>query len=126
MICVIVFSVFIIFFVVLFIIGILNDESGLFSFSLVGSIVCGLIVLTCLRVGRTVYKSDTDKLLAKKEAIELCLENKPSTFIIEEAETFNSNVDFGNNYWCRFSIEDRSEFKIDINSFLSKENINEK
>ena len=32
----------------------------------------------------------------------------------------NDNVDFGNNYWCRFNIEDRSEYKIDIDKYISR------
>ena len=82
------------------------------------AIVMLIIALMC---GKSIYKQDNTDILFEKQAIEYCLENDNNIFIIEKAQKYNKEVDSGNNLWCRFSIEDRSEFKIDIDKYLEKE-----
>ena len=82
------------------------------------AIVMLIISLIC---GKSIYKQDNTDILFEKQAIEYCLENDNNIFIIEKAQKYNKEIDSGNNLWCRFSIEDRSEFKIDIDSYIKKE-----
>jgi len=57
----------------------------------------------------------------KKEQYEILLtEGHLSKELFDEIEVHNSNIDFGNNLWSRFNIEDREEYKIDINEYLNK------
>ena len=56
--------------------------------------------------------------LQEKHAIETLLEVDPNLYNIEKAKEYNKDVQFGNNLWCRFTIEDRSEYIIDIDSYL--------
>ena len=70
--------------------------------------------------GKSIYKQDVSEYIAEKEEIEYILENKPSMYIIEQAKEYNNKVQTGNNLWCRFNIEDRSEYMIDINSYFNK------
>ena len=88
-----------------------------------GVLLAVILVITLpLLCGKSIYKTDTTKLLPEKENIEYLLETKPSLYAIKEAETYNSNIEFGNSYFCRFSKEDRSEFKIDIDKYISDNN----
>ncbi len=38
----------------------------------------------------------------------------------EEIENWNKKLNTFNNLWCRFSVEDRSQYYIDINIYLDK------
>lgn len=81
-------------------------------------IAMAIVIILPLSIGKSIYKQDNRRILREKESIEYILETQPSYYIIKEAETYNSNIELGNNYFCRFSIEDRSEFKIDIDKYL--------
>ena len=76
------------------------------------------ISLTALIIGQSIYKQDNTKLLMEKQTIEYVLENKPDYYIFEKAKEYNHEVNNGNNYFCRFNIEDRSEFEINIGKYL--------
>ena len=54
----------------------------------------------------------------EKYIIENELEQEVSVELIERALNYNKRIDFGNNLWCRFSIEDRNEYKIDIQYYI--------
>ena len=82
--------------------------------------VVGLVLFTSLGVGTSIHRQNTTKYIAEKEQIEYMLENKPSIYVIDQAKRFNNNIQCGNNYWCRFTIEDRSEYMIDIDSYVNK------
>jgi len=56
-----------------------------------------------------------------KEQICLLLRHSLSTETIKLAENYNENLEFGNNYWCRFTLRDLSEDRIDIDYYLTKE-----
>lgn len=106
----------------LIICGIIGDENQPFIIGFTGLIIMCIILLISLNFGKSIYKQDNTKSIAKKEQIEYLLENNISSYVIEQAQKYNEEIDAGNNYWCRFSIEDRSEFKIDIDKYLNKEN----
>jgi len=80
-----------------------------------------IILVTSLFVGKSIAKKDTVKYLTEKEQIEYILENKISLYSIEKAKEYNRKVQNGNNYWCRFNIEDRSAYLIDIDSYIKLE-----
>ena len=68
------------------------------------------------------YSFDRESFLQEKAEIEYLLEkNNADLSLFREAEKHNIRVDNGNNLWCRFEIEDRSEYKIDIIKILTKE-----
>ena len=122
MIAVIIGIVMVVMGILLLIFGIKDDMDDLVGFG-VGVLLAVILVITLpLLCGKSIYKADTTKLLTEKENIEYLLETKPSLYAIKEAETYNSNIEFGNNYFCRFSKEDRSEFKINIDKYISGEN----
>ena len=122
MIAVIIGIVMVVMGILLLIFGIKDDMDDLVGFG-VGVLLAVILVITLpLLCGKSIYKTDTTKLLTEKENIEYLLETKPSLYAIKEAETYNSNIEFGNNYFCRFSKEDRSEFKINIDKYISGEN----
>lgn len=90
-----------------------------------GAVFCGaasvvfiIILAVSLCTGKSIYKQDNTKLLEEKEYIEYCLDSKPSLYSIEQAEKYNNKVQLGNNHWCRFNIEDRSAYLIDIDSYI--------
>lgn len=83
-------------------------------------LVCGFLLAISLAFGRSITKTDINKELQKKNQIEYILENAPSLFAIEQAEEYNYSIDYGNNYWCRFNIEDRDIYKIDIEKYISE------
>ncbi len=46
--------------------------------------------------------------------------NSYSMEVEEEIEHWNKTLNDYNNLWCRFTVEDRSQYYIDINIYLSK------
>lgn len=119
MIAVIVCSIVFIMEIILIICGDTNKTSEFLGMGIVVTVFSIFIVAAALCCGKSIYKKDNTKILIGKENIEYLLKFKPSLYIIKEAETFNTNLEFGNNYFCRFSKEDRSEFKIDIDKYIS-------
>lgn len=85
------------------------------------SIAFILVLILSLCAGESIYKQDNTKLLEEKEYIEYCLDSKPSLYVIEQAKEYNYKVQDGNNYWCRFNIEDRNEYLIDIDKYIKGE-----
>lgn len=77
-----------------------------------------MILAVSLGIGRSISKDNTEKYFLEKEHIEYMLENKPDLYIIEQAKSYNHKIQIGNNNWCRFTIEDRSAYLIDIDSYL--------
>lgn len=114
---------------------------------MIATIICGcLIILSCVLIFLTVKYDAEDILgvilifllvsnsivlmgsllsgysfepnLQEKHAIETLLEVDPNLYNIEKAKEYNKDVQFGNNLWCRFTIEDRSDYLIDIDIYL--------
>jgi len=77
-----------------------------------------VISIGSLYCGRSIYKQKD--MLIKKHITEIVLNNEVSYDTIKEAEKYNRDVQYGNNYWCRFNIEDRSEYIINIDSYLEQ------
>jgi len=88
--------------------------------SIIILLITGLIIalVISLSMGKSFTKKDMTKYLTEKEQIEYLLENKLSLYSIEQAENYNYKIQQGNNYWCRFNIEDRSAYLIDIDSYI--------
>lgn len=105
--------------IILFIIALLIDEEKALVAGLCLILMPTFITITCLVFGKSIYKQNVD--LREKEQIEYLLENRLDMYAIAQAEDYNKAIEFGNNYWCRFNIEDRSEYKIDIDKYLKKE-----
>ena len=78
---------------------------------------CICIFVAVLTVGKSIYKQDTTNLLSEKAQIEYLLENNLDATAIKMAEKYNEKVENGNSYIYRFSIEDRSEFKISLEKY---------
>lgn len=87
---------------------------------LLSSVGIGLIIalVMSLSTGKSITKKDITKYLTEKEQIEYILENKLSLYSIEQAKEYNHKIQEGNNYWCRFNIEDRGAYLIDIDSYI--------
>lgn len=83
-------------------------------------IFCGFFLAMSLAFGRSITKTNMTKSLQEKDQIEYLLENNPSLYVIEEAKSYNSDIEYGNTYWCRFTIEDRDTYKIDIDSYIKE------
>ena len=75
--------------------------------------IIGIILSVSLLSG---YKK-TDN----KEEILYKLQYEYSNETVKEVEKYNSNVYFGNNYWCRFSL--KNEDLIDIDYYKSKNKV---
>ena len=104
----------------IFIEGLKAHEDSLWTLGIFVFVLFSAMLLLGLNAGESIYKQDLKRINARKESIVLTLENSPSTFIIKEAEDYNRDIEHGNNYFFRFNIEDRSEFLIDIDSYLRK------
>lgn len=57
--------------------------------------------------------------LEEKHHIETLLEVQPDLYVIEKAQEYNEDVNEFNNLWYRFTIEDRSEYLIDIDYYVN-------
>ena len=57
--------------------------------------------------------------LEEKHYIETLLEQQPDLYVIEKAQEYNEDVNEYNDMWCRFTIEDRSEYLIDIGYYIN-------
>lgn len=57
--------------------------------------------------------------LQEKHYIETLLEQQPDLYVIEKAQEYNEDVNEYNDLWCRFTIEDRSEYLIDIDYYIN-------
>ena len=87
----------------------IENQSG--AISVFGGAIIGVILSLSLLFG---YK----KLPNNKEEIICKLQYEYSDKAIKEAENYNSEVKFGNNYWCRFSL--RNEDLIDIDYYKNE------
>ena len=60
-------------------------------------------------------------LLKEKEKLEFYLDQKDKYFFdyLSKAKMHNEIVEIGNNKWYRWSIEDRSEYMIDVEYYQS-------
>ena len=83
------------------------------------------IILLAISLGNGISIKKQNINIQKKEYIEYALENNPSLYVFEQAQDYNREIEAGNNLWCRFNIEDRSEYKIDIDKYIRRNN-NEK
>ena len=121
MIATIAVGIFIIMGIVMVIIGIKGKSSEFIAPGILLMAGMSVFLFIALGQGISIYKCDNTKRLQEKEMIEYCLENNPSYYIIQEAEEYNKDVEQSNNYFHRFTIEDRSEFKIDIDKYIIKQ-----
>lgn len=84
-------------------------------------LACGGALILCLIDGGSIKKSSYD-YFEEKSQIEYLLENNPSMYVVKLAEKYNNKVQDGNNYWCRFTIENRDEYLIDIDDYIKDNN----
>lgn len=101
---------------------VLDKEKPFFAGLTIFIVVCVVLTIS-LTSGKSIYKKDNTKLIMEKEQIEYLLENNISFYVIEQAREYNREIDRGNNLWCRFSIENRDDYKIDIDNYLEKEKL---
>lgn len=76
-----------------------------------------MIFITSILIG---YRNRTIDILDRDDLIRNYL-NCKCVKHLEKIEEWNSDVNYGNNKWCRFSIEDRSEYLINIDDLLKGE-----
>lgn len=121
----ILFGFFALFFIVLLIYGLIiaikeKELSGLiYGFiSILGIIYCALVIYSYVHAGYSIPK---EQWLAAKDRIEYQLDQKDKYFFtyIKDAEQHNKEVNAANNLWYRFSKEDRSEYEVDIEYYIS-------
>ena len=93
------------------------EDKIIFSVLLFG---CISLFVVALIGGKSIYKQDTTELLKEKTQIEYLLENNFNEAAIKMAEKYNEKVDSGNDYFFRFDIENRSEFKISLEKYYEK------
>ena len=83
------------------------------------NIITGLtavLLVTSLFVG---YRKSNKEMIIETEYYEHMLENgKIDTELVKDIFEHNRSVEIGNNLWCRFTIEDRSEYIIDLDEYL--------
>lgn len=114
MIATIVCGLFLILAIVLIILSVINfGEPLVIGFVLGGATLLILAVSLCN--GYIPYHSD---ILKKKEDLIVLYQNCPCKSHIRDIIYHNNKVENGNNLWCRFTIEDRSEYKINITELL--------
>ena len=92
-----------------------HDDGFIGAFVFASFVIC--VLAGSLVLGGSIKKSNFD-YYEEKAQIECLLENHLNYDTIKKAKSYNDNVEIGNNYWCRFNIEDRSEYKIDIDSYI--------
>ena len=74
------------------------------------------------------YSKPNQEEIIETERYEYMLENgKIDTELVKDIFEHNRSVEIGNNLWCRFTIEDRGEYIIDLDEYLvqSEETNNE-
>ena len=98
-----------------------TDAMDFIPICVVFILVCGGALTLCLTSGESIKKSSYD-YFEEKSQIEYLLENSPNMYVIKLAEKYNSKVQNGNDYWCRFTIENRDEYLIDIDTFIEPNN----
>lgn len=99
---------------ILFLLAIKYDADGIGKFIL----LLLLISSSCVLIGSLLSGYTFEPNLQEKQAIETLLEVDPNLYNIEKAKEYNKDIQFGNNLWCRFTLEDRSEYIIDIDIYL--------
>ena len=96
-----------------------SETKGFQIMSAIGSVFAISFLVISLASGGSVKKfNNEDKLLRERHKIEILLEVDYCYDTIKDAVNYNKKVDNGNNYWCRFKLEDRSYLKIDIDSYI--------
>ena len=113
MIATIIFGIIIILTIILTIIGIKQGDITCVSLGVGFTIGCIMVLLALVYLG---YLKKPN--LQKKENIEILLEYSLNEYTIEKALEYNYSVNEYNNYWFRFSIENRNEWLIDIDKYL--------
>ena len=106
--------------VIILIVAIIGGSDTAAGLGVAGIATCVLLIPICLITGRSIHKKDMSEYLLRKEQIEYLLENAPSLYTVEEARKYNNSIEQGNNYLCRFTLEDRSEYKIDIDGYIKE------
>lgn len=110
---------------IIFFILIMLDEEDTAWKSIIYIVIFSISFITLfisLMTGISIYKwENKNKLLYEKKGIELTLNENLNYDILKDAEKHNKEIQKGNNYWCRLNIEDRSEFLINIDEYLEKD-----
>ena len=119
MIAVIISIILVIVGIVVIIYSCVNDNTLVYGVGFI--MVAFWLSFAALINGRSIYKQDNTELLMEKQTIEYVLENEPDYYIFEKAKEYNREINKGNNYFCRFNIEDRSKLEIDIYKYFNKD-----
>ena len=121
----ILFGLFALFFIAMLIYGLViaikeKELSGLiYGFTAILMLIyCASVIYIYVRDGYSIPK---EQWLATKYRIEYQLDQKDKYFstYIKDAEQHNKEVNATNNLWFRFSKEDRSEYEINIEYYIS-------
>lgn len=77
-----------------------------------------VISVMTITIGLSVgYSHKLPNILGKQDLIDsyiLC----PCEYHLDKVKKWNEDVNYGNNKWCRFKLDDRSEYLIDIDKLL--------
>lgn len=95
-----------------------NDRVGLGAAITIVSFTIGL---ASILYGYCVF--DKANCVIEKQQIEIGLKTDAYLLFIDAAYKHNREINVGNNYWCRFTIEDREDFKIDIDNYIKIERV---
>lgn len=77
-------------------------------------VVSIMAIAISLSVG---YGHKLPNILGKQDLIDSYI-SCPCKYHLDEIEKWNEDVNYGNNKWCRFKLDDRSEYLIDIDKLL--------
>lgn len=63
------------------------------------------------------YGHKLPNILGKQDLIDSYI-SCPCEYHLDKIKKWNEDVNYGNNKWCRFKLDDRSEYLIDIDKLL--------
>ena len=91
-----------------------------FGVILLAMLTCILANVKCIKEGKLSQKQ-RDSFIVNKQFLEDNLDKKDKYFFkyLDNAIEHNERVNYGNSKFFRFSIEDRSEYLIDIEYYKS-------
>lgn len=109
-------------FLIFFIIGIIIIVNGIRENSEDGDFLAGgafIVISLGVIIPTLIYGYSFEGNPIEKARIEYEIENTyPNFDALKEAQEYNKSVNDNNNYWFRFTIEDRSQWLIDVNKYL--------
>ena len=110
----IVFGILIIMLVIAFIWACIDGETEICAWCIAFFLGSVLVITISLWSGYS-FKPN----LEEKHYIETLLEQQPDLYVIEKAQEYIEDVNEYIDLWCRFTIEDRSEYLIDIGYYIN-------